>query len=567
MEFKRDIKDQLLMVALVLLAAVQILIVTVHVYGFVPIHWNVVTPKGLELERESFIYLIFLGVAMVMMAAVFTLVRPRLASSEGRVFWLRLCCMEAFWTFLQLFAFFKWITYRYPFYNILPYENGGWVIPFFYGVLFCSLLSKIFWPEVNKFIDLYYPRWSAFNLSRTKYWLVYLCVAAGIYILLVPDSQAIVALGYVWDQFNHWDEFPLTAYLLRHGLSYSSVVVVLFSMLVIFWSLVFIAVNRWLGSFWLAAFAVVMGIKINLFHYGVTPAALIVPQVTVLSPGVDLMSILGLGNVPIYDALRVRQFFSFFMGFFLPVFYVFSVALILGGAELKRLGLKEKIAVALACYGLLTYSTYVSRPTLFSYGTVALPAVLLFSFWIAYCVRRVLGKHSKVIFALCACLALSALLTNRMFVTYPHALNVYGQNFSKEKNFFLQTFQLSKEAMLISGLVPATEKVAILSSFETAILAKAKREPMIRPFPLMGSTSLMDRNVGLLRVKRKDDLLKVVKILERERPVYIFIEQKIWALPPEARNAYPGLFVLIDWIKSRYDVGEQGGRILSLKRR
>ena len=39
---------------------------------------------------------------------------------------------------------------------------------------------------------------------------------------------------------------------------------------------------------------------------------------------------LGLDNQPMMAPLRVRQFFPFFMGYFVPLFYVFSFLVLMG---------------------------------------------------------------------------------------------------------------------------------------------------------------------------------------------------------------------------------------------
>ena len=44
---------------------------------------------------------------------------------------------------------------------------------------------------------------------------------------------------------------------------------------------------------------------------------------------------LGLDNQPMMAPLRVRQFFPFFMGYFVPLFYVFSLLVLMGQKNLK----------------------------------------------------------------------------------------------------------------------------------------------------------------------------------------------------------------------------------------
>ncbi|MBI4309399.1 MAG: hypothetical protein HY591_03610 [Candidatus Omnitrophica bacterium] len=547
-----------LLVVFSILEAVQVLIITAYIYSFIPIRWSAPVPADLRPERESFLYLIFLFAAFALIGAAAAWMRPQLEQENKRRQWSAFLALESMWVFLELFAFFKWVTYRYPFYNVLPYENGHWVRPFFYGTVILSILSKVFWPEIYRFCRDFYPRWRAFALSAAQRRCAYAAMAAFIFLLLLPNVDDVLALDYAWDQFNHWDDCALTRWLMTLGLDHGQTLRVLFAVMVMVWTLVFIAVERWLGSFWLAVFAVLLGIKVNLFHYGLAPVAWIFPDATILNQGINVMSWRGMDNAPMFDALRVRQFFSFFMGFALPVFYVFTILILISGRFGPGLARKSKIAVMAAAWGLFIYANYISRPMLFYYGAVGVPAVLLVCFWLEYAVGRLWPAHRKLIFFALALLALGALLTNRLFVAYPRAFPLYGQNFSKERQLFKRSFDLSPDAQLIGRLTKAGRPVAVIGSFELALLRQARRPAFFKHAPLMRSAILHAATVGGLRLKKKDELLDVMNQMEQVPPEHIFIENKLLGLPPDFYQGTSGLAILLSFARNHYQPAAQG---------
>ena len=532
--------------AFAVLEALQVLIITAHIYSFIPIRWKAAIPPGLEPERESFLYGVFLLSTGLFAMAAMKWIFPRIQSPQALKQFLQFLAAEAVWIFLLLFAAFKWITYRYPFYNVLPYENGRWVGLFFYGVLVLSLLSKIFWPEILRLMRKFDVRWQAFTPSAAQRAMAYGAFAVLVWLLLLPDTTDAVALSYVWDQFNHWDAWGPSRWFLQHGGNYHQLVLILVLSTVVFWTAVFILVERWLKSFGLAALAVFLGIKMNLFHYGMAPLPWLFPK-AVFSWPLDFSSWQGLDNVAMYDALRVRLFFSFFMGFALPVFYVFNLLL--------RLPL---VARLIAAYGALICVQYIARPALFSYGTVSLPAVLLLCFWIEQGGRRFLPRYKRVVFAALAIAAFGALLTNRVFVAYPHSLNIYGQDFSKERDAFSQAMDLSADAALVDRLSKPGDAVAVVGSFETALLKQAGRTAFFKHSPLVVSAPMSSGMVKGLRIKTKQELLNTLKELEANPPAHIFMEKKFSQLPQDFYQGPSGLAILLLWVANHYKPAAQG---------
>lgn len=549
-----QIRAVLAVTIFVLLESLQLLIVLAHLYTFVPIRWSVPVPPGLEPERESFLYIVFLCTAFGAMAAGVRWLLPRLGSVEAQERLWRFIALECFWLALLVFCLFKWTTYRYPFYPVLAYENGAWVWPVFYGVLALSIASKIFWPELARISAAVWQRAQAFSPTDLHKALAGAGVMLALTVLLLPNAREVVAVSYAWDQFNHWDDFFPSRWLLSQGMDYQTLVWIIFAAVMAAWTFIFFCLLRWLKSFWLAVLGVVLGIKLNLFHYAMTPCPWLFPDLTILHLGVDLSLWQGLENAPMFAPLRVRQFFPFFMGFAIPVFYVLNILL-----------RPNKAVVLLALWGLVTYGDYISRPHMFYYGAVIVPALLLACYWTRTLIQRFFPRRPRAILAALALASIGALLTSRVFAVYSHAWDVSGGKFAQERGFY-QQFDLSSDVALVGQLTKTDEEVAVVGSFEFALLHEAGRRPFFRQAPLLVSTALASTNVRGLRVKTKAALSKAMEQLAQDPPAHIFLEKRLLGLPQDFFSGPTGLAQLINYIRAHYTPIQAGTHYIAWKR-
>lgn len=406
-----DIKAVGLITLLVIVEALQLLAIVAHLYSFIPIHWNVPIPPGLEPERESFLYIIFLFIAVLLTVGLTKFFYKLLTAENVQRRFLKYLYVEAGWLFLMLFAFFKWVTYKYPFYNILPLEQGNWVYPLFYGVVALSFLSKIFWPEVDRFSDKCCKMWNERAFPKGFDPCVYVLVTVLMIAVLYPNASLAVQVIATWSKFSQWQGFGLTKFLITRGFSTEHIVLILFYMNMALLTMILIAAHRYLRSFWLAAMVILLVIQMTFFHYGMEAICWNYPQNTLINPSIDLAFLKDAAHPPMFMALRVRQFLSFFMGYGIVVFYVFTL--------LNAWG-KDKVAVVLSLWGLLTYTRYIGHPDVFAYGAVCWPAIILLAGWVRMLGERFFPKNTRPIYAALALAALFLLLTNRVFVTYPH---------------------------------------------------------------------------------------------------------------------------------------------------
>ncbi len=539
-----------LLTAFTLLASVQVLIVVIHVYSFIPIPWPSPVPPGLEPERENFFYIIFLTLICSIGVAAFKWIYPKLEQQQSRRDFAIFLMAECWWVFWQLFAFFKWTTYRYPFYNVLSYEDGSWVTPFFYGVLACSILSKVFWPELS--------RWWKIGLSWQP-GLPWVQLADGLVIagilaaLAVPHTEDVLALNYVWDQMNRLDVWTAGGQW-----TYDAVIWTMIISAVILFSAFYLFLRRWLHSVTLAIFGVVLSIKMQLFHYGLSPIWLIPPSTD------GWLSLQGFDHVPMYKPLQVRQFFPFFMTFLVPMFFVLNLTLLWfrRTIALKR---GDMPAIAMAAAGLLIYPWAIAHPTIGAYGMVAIPFMALICFWIDICRQMLTINLRRVAGVGLATVAVIMLLTNRLFIIYPHIWQPQSQRFIKERQFYQQWFNFDEDAALIQKWQP-NDRVAILSSFEVGILQKAYRSSFLPHTPVMASTLPINPSVGGFRLKTKAQVMDVINALDEWSPPVFFIDKKIWALN-EQQMAGSALAVLMERLHGHYEPVAQGKYLIVLKKK
>jgi len=585
-----------LLIAAVLLLSIQIIGVVIYIYSFIPypLVWSDPFSKGVEPKRDPLFFAIFLATSVILMALSVKWVLPWLSSPDNRrkfKFWLGL---ESAWSFLMVFCFFKWTTYRYPFWNVLPYENATWLQPFFCVVCGLALLSKIFFSEV----EIFYRRWQSFaNKKVYPRWYSYaaqLVFIGGVVLLFyIPRPQDVTALALVWDQWNHLD--PVAGWFIKHGwyVNYEQTIQILVMTSIAYIIGLFYFIRLWLNSWLLAATGALLAVKMGMFYYGSTPCIWINPSNTFLAHGWDIVlffglwfvsfkypkkfyvaaalagtaiavgwfksngyiEALGLDNQPMMAPLRVRQFFPFFMGFFVPLFYVFSLLVLMG--QIKDQSPSERrLPIVFCIYGLMIFVNYLERPMIGFYGSLMVPAILIMLWWI----RKLKREACAGIFLLC----LGALLTNRLMLTYPNSIYQDKERFSPERTFYGHFDVIAQSASLIRQLTQEDQRIVLLSNFETALLMRAARPPLFKDFPLMFSS--FSNGPSGLKLKTKKQCLGLINSLADENASYVFVDSRLLALSPQALGN-SGLNAVLSFLNNHYKIFARRGFLVALQRR
>jgi len=348
--------------ALVFVVALQVLIVLVFVYQFVPLTMapdaRGIPSTLLKLfhpNRNYFFYHAFVATATIGQALVLYIFRRRLGVPElaGKI--REFLMAETVWVSWQLFAVFK----------ILQYDNPQWARSLLYAGFAAALLAKIFWPELKR------------GLKRLKVWLgqdipaLWRRLADGGLIclllsaIMIPDGErALLRMAMVdsTNHFNQWLMTPLWAYhkaltpevqffavlnwgalVLVHalvslagGLTYVHVVGVLCFLAVAYYTAFYYFLRFWLGIL-PAIFGVLLAVKLQMFHMGINPLIWVYPDQSVLRHTLDVAVFFCL----LVYACGGREVFLWLSSAFIGVSlgYVFDTGVYMLGALYVYLGL------------------------------------------------------------------------------------------------------------------------------------------------------------------------------------------------------------------------------------
>ena len=215
--------------------------------------------------------------------------------------------------------------------------------------------------------------------------------------------------------------------------------------------------------------------------------------------------------------------------------------------------------------GLIIYPLTMAHPSTGAYGMVAIPFMGLVCFWIHVAWQKITSLLRRVIGVFLVIIAVTMLLTNRLFVIYPHLWQPTGERFAKERQFYQQWFNFDEEAALIKKFQP-NGPVAILSSFEVGILQTAHRSPLLPHAPLIASTLPMDSSAGGLRIKTKKEAMDVLKEMDQWSPSFFFIDKKTWSLS-EQQMAGMALAVVMEQVHRHYEPLSVSKYLIVLKKK
>ncbi len=326
----------------------------------------------------------------------------------------------------------------------------------------------------------------------------------------------------------------------------------------------------------------------------------------------------GHGNLPIYKSLMEGRPFESAVGILIPLMY--ALALLVAGSLYcwRKIGVIHALTCAIIIYGLCLYHYYILRSADTSYDVVIMPLVMLLALGVYLACGRWPG-YAQVIKKVAVAAACFALLTNHYYLNYPHWLNfnkdaytrpwvpiamsdgssflnhhhrawspavklpvnslgeaderlMTADDFKDDKafaRFVLQEMDFSQDAALISRLTLPAERVAVISSFETKLLMQADRAPFFYYFPLVDSRPMHLRMWNMTALWTKARLSLTLTQLQEKKPNYIFMEKVF--LSPQVPQAYqflcPDLLVLIEYIRGGYQVEAEGKYLAAMRRK
>jgi len=204
-----------------------------------------------------------------------------------------------------------------------------------------------------------------------------------------------------------------------------------------------------------------------------------------------------------------------------------------------------------------------------SYYVVCIPFVCIVCYWIV----KITGFFSAAVQRNIKCLALAgmvgALLTSYLFTFYPNVFNLARLDWEPEKKFYKEEFKFDQDAALIKKLTAPSERVPLISSFETAILMEAGRKPFFYYFPLIESSQMKLAHFRGTYLHTFERMRKTLDQITKAKPQYVFIERKLFnrQIPPQYYQHYQTLEILVDYLAADYAVAEEGQYLVALKRK
>ena len=237
----------------------------------------------------------------------------------------------------------------------------------------------------------------------------------------------------------------------------------------------------------------------------------------------------GWGALPMTEGLKDKQFFAFIVGFIIPIVYAGSLLFSAARYWQDKNRTEYLFLVVVSVYGLGLYHYFIHRSGVTSYYAVCIPLILILCFWFSRLLERLPQAGKRIVSVLAAGLMLPILLTSYLFTFYPNMLNIGSIDWSIERAYYQQHFDLAADAGMIRALTKSGERVAIVSSFETKILMQAKRLPFFYYSPLVESSLMDDPKARLTYLHTYDRLTRTLEQIATQKPAFIFIENKMLA--------------------------------------
>lgn len=300
------ILNVILCTLLVLMGSVQLLIVLVAVFSYVPIPVPAMVshlfPRHVGLvflKRDMLFYRCWVGMAIAGQAVLLTCLRKRLSSVALSRQLSSLCWVEALWLFIIVFLLFKYFVYGYP----------ALAINFLYAALAGSVLTKLFWSELTAMAQAAPSmiRAHAGQIARACD-IAFPLVIVGL--IFVPDLHGVVARMWIGDCLHHMDStlmgqawayingaklnvdiyahyglgMPIIIALLAKGLgvfSYTGVIGILVWASIVYFIACYFFLRIWLRSVPAAIAGTLLAVKWQMFHPGDYPFIFTYPYSTV----------------------------------------------------------------------------------------------------------------------------------------------------------------------------------------------------------------------------------------------------------------------------------------------
>ncbi len=281
------------------------------------------------------------------------------------------------------------------------------------------------------------------------------------------------------------------------------------------------------------------------------------------------LALSGYGAVPMMEGFKNGHVFPYFLGLFVPVFYVLVGLTVLGLCYLKTVSREHIFVVVLALSGLCLYHHYAGRSDYFHLYAVTTPFFLIVAYLLKILFNRVESKTRRVLQgAFLGCLVVSVFFT-KPFSDYPNVFRNMKSVFTEEGRFYQENSPAVEDVQLIRGLTLPADRVCLISSFEVAILISADRKPFFYYTPMINSKNFKMRDFWGTLIPTKERRDKNLGQLIEEKPTYVFIEKNLFAygIPKIYYQRFPMLSVLVQYLHAYYEPAQEGRWLVALQRK
>ena len=421
-----QIRTIVIIAGLALVEAIQVLIIVVTIFHFIPIAVRdsakdifPVLHDGLKPEREIFFFHVFVFTCLSIDGLILWFLRKRLGQTTVDTVLVQLMAVDAGWLLVQLFAVFK----------ILLYGNLIWPKFLFYGMLTLSILSRIFWIELSVFLANLphclgvWGRLRSLRLGADAAVIAFLCSC-----LWVVDLQRVWAVINLWGSKALVDQSWASINPWFKGIAYQQALPWLIAANIIYCICFYIFLRMFTRSILLAVSGLMLFVKLQFFHLGIAPIIWQFPAKTpVLLVSNVMMALNSQTTVSFVDCLRGRNFFAFTMQFLIPVIYCATYIM----AASYKSDWKVKLVKLVSIGGLVLFLVHVLQATISNYYSVSTPLVIVLCFWADRLMEQLTPNRKFIVTLMLAVVCTGALYTNNLFGVYPNIWNVSSVNWSQ----------------------------------------------------------------------------------------------------------------------------------------
>jgi len=263
-----------------IIESLQILIVVMLILSFIPIPPTEFSKDlfpnnktALLPNRKMFFLHLWVGACLVIYGAGLWFLRDKFKQGQSDKFLIRLITVDGCWLLAQIFLVFKMVLY----------PQLSWVKPVFYVIVAGAVCSRIFWIEIDAFLmkaNEILPRLTSQPLWR---WVLELSILLFMFSALWIFDQERLWVLMDLDGSRTYAQAALNVLSpLIKGVNYHAILSSLIILTIFYYGIFYLFLRRLFGSILLAGCGVLLAVKWQYFHLGVSPDIWQFPLKTIL---------------------------------------------------------------------------------------------------------------------------------------------------------------------------------------------------------------------------------------------------------------------------------------------